>query len=196
MKTFKNLKIPIVLILAFISNPVFSQETILNKNVEHIFNSDKSQVRYKSKNNGAYLSGHKKILHQNGAISELNFTDGYPEGKWKMVDSLGVKIFIADYKKGRKHGHDIYYYDNGKMRLKAKFLNGYQDGKTLMYYPTGELGGEFYCVKGKKHGVERWFDNSDFKVIFKAYYLNNVKVDSIKFYKEYKGPVINFEEKF
>ena len=103
------------------------------------------------------------------------------------IDSLRNKIFVTDYLKGRKHGKEIYYYPNGINKLKTNFVNGYQEGKTLMYYPSGIIGGEFFCKKGKKHGIEKWFHHDTRKIIYKAFFLNNKKVDSLTFYKNGNG---------
>lgn len=177
------------ILLIFITDS-FSQnnhiEIVDSSVLSIIFNKDSSRVRFKNKNLGNFLEGKKKIVYEDNSYSLMNFKMGYPNGKWTKMDDTKIVYFVTEYNEGRKHGLDILYYTNGTKKLVAKFIDGYQEGVTLMYYPSGILGGEFDTLKGKKHGVERWFNEVNGKVIYKAYYLNNTKVDSIRFHKEYK----------
>lgn len=187
LKSKKN----ILFIFLFFYNFSFSQENnfeiINNDSLQIKFSDSLNEIRFKYLFKDKFLNGKKKIIYKDNSSSELNFIDGYPNGEWVMLDSLDNKTSVTNYLKGRKHGKQIYLYPYGVRKLEANFINGYQEGKTFLFYPNGILGGEFMSRKGKKHGIERWFDEFDGKTIYKAYYLNNIKVDSLSFYSKYKG---------
>lgn len=162
----------------------FKVDEIKQSELLLIFNKDSSVVRMKSKTNKKYFNGLKRIIHNDSIYSTLRIKNGFPDGEWIMVSNEGRYKFIGNYKEGKKHGTHTHFYADGSRRLVENHIDGYQEGKTLMFYPNGKLGGEFFCKKGKKHGVEKWYDFGK-RVIKKEYYLNGTKVDSINFKKRY-----------
>jgi len=72
--------------------------------------------------------------------------------------SNGDPDSIADYKNGFLHGQRKTYLIGGEPNTLEEWAGGYQHGVTLLFQ-NGQKRSEILYVKGKKHGLERRFDD-------------------------------------
>ncbi len=120
-----------------------------------------------------------------------HFSDNHFEadGKYREYFPNGQIFVEGQYKRGRQHGEWTFYYDNGKVNRKAKFVDGQpegpreifradgtllakrsynhglRDGEWVAYDPTGKIPlSEEHYKKGKEDGVWKfWHPNGQLK---------------------------------
>ncbi len=79
-------------------------------------------------------------------VKELSY---YPNGQVRLKGS---------FLEGERHGHWVYYYDNGKRWSEGHYVNGLEDKKRRVWHHNGQLNYEGMFRMGKKVGVWRFFD--------------------------------------
>ena len=68
----------------------------------------------------------------------------------------------GSFKKGKREGVWISYYDNGQIRDKTNFKNGKHEGSHISYYDDGTLWVKTTMKNGKEHGLSEFYYSSDY----------------------------------
>ncbi len=76
-------------------------------------------------------------------------TTWYPKKKIQM---------IGEYKKNKRDGKWIYYYNNGNIWSEGFFKNGKSDGKRITHYENGKIFYVGYYQEDKRVGVWKFYD--------------------------------------
>ena len=58
----------------------------------------------------------------------------------------------ADYLDGKKNGDFKIYYESGQIKTECSFINNLQHGKTISYYKTGQVKTECSFINNLQHG--------------------------------------------
>ena len=131
-------------IFSFLEEDIKLKLTIYNIKLQYIFNIDIDYIKKKS--------GRIKNIEKNGHGKEY---------------SLNTKklIFEGKYLNGKRHGKGKEYYENGYLKFKGEYLNGYiKNGKG--YNLNGNL-----ILKIEKSGKgKEYYSNG--KIQFEGEYLN------------------------
>jgi antitoxin component YwqK of YwqJK toxin-antitoxin module len=84
-------------------------------------------------------------MHDNGQVREENvYVDGRREGHVVTYFADGKPEWDQTYAKGELVGEERWYWPNGKLREQRHWKNGKQDGRTKIY---GEGGGLNHCIE-------------------------------------------------
>ena len=68
-----------------------------------------------------------------------SFDDNKMDGLWETWSKEGVKLGVANYKKGVKHGKWMIYDEKGTLRYDMQYVNGKKSGVWRIYDETGKL---------------------------------------------------------
>lgn len=90
-----------------------------------------------------------------------------------------------------KNTEYIEYYDNGKIRMQGKLVNGKREGLWKSYYENGALWSTGFYVNGKRQGLGIVLYNNG-KKFMEGEYKNDKRFGKWIFYNE-KGEVIKEE---
>ena len=84
---------------------------------------------------------------------------GQRVGEWKFYNKDGIIEEITRYYMGLKHGRSIFYYSNGKPKIKAFYFLGLPDSTFSAFYRNGQL-----AEQGEYSGLPESFlsDTSNF----------------------------------
>lgn len=82
--------------------------------------------------------------------------DGYVE-KTVYYDTIGNPIDTINYFTDSVY---VSYYDNGNVKIKKHFTNGYINGKFESYYYNGQIHTEGNYVFGNMNGKWSWYNNN------------------------------------
>ena len=113
-------------------------------------------------------------------MDDLVKTDGLFYKKFTDVPFTGMVTGQeqGSFKKGKREGTWVLYYDNGRIRDKGDYKNGQKDGPWVDYHKNGQLNAKGDYWNGKKDGS--WvFYNEDGTVDeeLTGTYKNGVKVE-------------------
>lgn len=103
-----------------------------------------------------YPTGKWEYFRNNKLKEELNFKNGYLNGKQAYFFPSGEPEYEASFKEGKKDGDWIYYNDRGGRRE----LIVYKDNsmvKKLTYYTNGNIDMERNFKNGKEDGFKRTY---------------------------------------
>lgn len=164
----------------------------------------KSEYSYNSNGN---LEGIYKLNHENGKIEEtLQYTNGKADGKEEDFDEDGIKYSESIYENGRlrelsffdkkgntvnsfttrKGAGNLIFYDAYGTKDNEAYFNkdGYRDGKSVYYFPSGKIRTEANFKEGSLEGERTIFyangqvsekmnfkDNNEHGML-KSYHLN------------------------
>ncbi len=84
-----------------------------------------------------YYPGKKAIKFQGAQDDEAR-----RHGRWLFFSEEGVELSMTMYEHGKKHGHSIVKYPNGKLRYTGEYANDKQIGIWKTYDTNGKLGEE------------------------------------------------------
>ena len=59
------------------------------------------------------------------------------------------------YKKGKRHGLNRLFYENGNLRIEASYVDDQKEGLDKFYFSSGKLASEVNYLKGKKEGLQK-----------------------------------------
>ena len=76
-------------------------------------------------------------------------TTWYPKKKIQM---------IGEYKKNKRDGKWIYYYNNGNIWSEGFFKDGKSDGKRITHYENGKIFYEGYYQEDRRVGIWKFYD--------------------------------------
>lgn len=80
----------------------------------------------------------------NKAMTENDVREWHKNGK--------EKYFCAMSKSGRKHGHCMRWWNNGKHSYAGYFEHGRREGGHFYFHKNGNIQREIYYKNGVKHG--------------------------------------------
>ncbi|MDB0614605.1 hypothetical protein PL372_03180 [Tenacibaculum dicentrarchi] len=116
-----NKALNFLLIFLIYQNVVFSQETMLWRDVD-IQKFGKETI-YKNLK-GEKLTGLFKIADYNGAYSKITFSDGLISKTKFNYDSDGILYSKINYKNGLKNGEFTVYYTDESIKRKGFYIAG------------------------------------------------------------------------
>lgn len=151
----------------------------INKKID--INSIVDIYEKRTENGIAYKKGEDtRFTGYFGAVIDGNvdyiesYKDGLLDGESAWFSRKGIKLLSENYSKGKLHGDQSSYYDNGQLKSVVKYVNGRVDGiiaydkngKILhqsifkngtgawkFYWSNGKLSEEGAYVSGRKDGV-------------------------------------------
>lgn len=119
-----------------------SQESVDIKSL-HLQN----EIYYQANSTTPY-SGSVYSLYDTGEILVKGFL---VNGKWEWSDMFyknGQKQFENHYKKGLRHGIQLWWYDNGQLKSSQSYKNGILDGVSKSWWPDGKIMGHNIYANG------------------------------------------------
>ena len=117
-----------------------------------------------------------------------SYTDGKPDGDWKIWHDNGEKYISGAYKDGKKIGTWNFWHPNGIKAEVESYKNGKRHGLYTSWWDNGQKSGEGTYKEGKRVGkwnywdennhiyAEREFDENS-KIIYYKWMDSNILVD-------------------
>lgn len=100
------------------------------------------------------ICGKHMYYYKNGKLCRIvNYTNGQKNGihqTWFELCNKQQVSTIENYTNDILDGEALYYYKNGKLKLKAFYKNGLKDGVWQYYHSNGKLNYTITYIKGKK----------------------------------------------
>lgn len=81
----------------------------------------------------------------------------------------------TSYKHGKKHGIQKEYSEDGKLVLEQEFKDNILDGKSIKYYPNGEVSRITPYIKGLRHGTVEVYRVYDFSGALNHYLMKTME---------------------
>ena len=81
-------------------------------------------------------------------------------GELRQYDNNGKLYISTEYKDGKKHGDQKYYYPDGNISSLEHFLDGTINGHARSFYNNGKIKEEMYFDNGSKEISHRKFFES------------------------------------
>jgi len=102
------------------------------------------------------LHGIAKGYYRDGILKFENHWDrGKPVGIWKEWDKKGNLYSTTEYENGLKHGNEIFYFEDGKKKVKTSYQNGIKHGRIDQWNEDGNHLIEGNFENGSEDGL--WF---------------------------------------
>lgn len=103
-----------------------------------------------------------EYVYPNGDKYTGMLVDGYPEGKGKLVNSIGKQLFDGTMADGvPKEGRAKTYYDNGQLDTDAAMRDGVFNGAGKQYSPGGSLAFDGTFSSGERYNGTLYYENGD-----------------------------------
>ena len=98
-------------------------------------------------------------LGQEVTMDDLVEREGLMYRPFTTVPFTGVTTGLKQYtfKNGKRDGPFAQYHDNGQLRGKGNYTEGYLDGPWVWYYANGELDTKGNWINGKRDGPWVWY---------------------------------------
>lgn len=121
-------------------------------------------------------------------VKKEYFTGGKIRSEFLMYDHTGMNglrkmygfeeklISSAEIQNGVKHGKEIFYDEEGRIRLVRPYNNGRLDGVATAYYENSSPKMTITYVKGLKHGPAKKY-NKNGSLFEQATFKNNKRVN-------------------
>ncbi|MBP6391275.1 MAG: toxin-antitoxin system YwqK family antitoxin [Flavobacteriales bacterium] len=101
---------------------------------------------------------HARHFHPNGGImAEGRYIGQAKDSIWVYLDDAGIRRTQEHWMKGRKHGEEISYFEDGTISERITFVNGVQEGEHEQFFPGGQLKHHGKYVRGEGEGVMTWY---------------------------------------
>jgi antitoxin component YwqK of YwqJK toxin-antitoxin module len=115
----------------------------------------KSEITYKNNR----PDGYAKIYYKNGKLSEEGYWKGTKwVGNYNFYHENGNKAYEWSFnEQGKRSGEQKYYYEDGKLRIKGKWVDGKENGVVTEYYADGNVKSEKHYAAGKFNAVSSKF---------------------------------------
>ncbi len=117
---------------------------------------------------------------QNGdTISYGNYMRGLKEGEFKR--KVNDITYIENFSYGELNGMSKQFYQNKKLAFKGEYQNNLPEGEHIYYYPNGKVKLKAYYFSGVK--TKKWYSFSEDGILTcVTEYRNNkkIKIDGIK----------------
>lgn len=119
-----------------------------------------------------------RILKKNAIIQHFN-SKGQREGEF--LSYLNGKLYVkADFINGLREGWVIKYYKNGEIQNKTFYNNDKRDGEEYGYYENGKLNYESHWRNGKYYG-----DGWNWQKNGKLFVYNTTDISDLFYYSEF-----------
>jgi len=106
-------------------------------------------------------------------VAKGEYVDGKREGFW--VENVGDSREEGNYIMGEKNGMWKTWYKNGQLHHSGNFVQGYPDGRHVIYYPDGTLKEEQFYVMGRRDKTwKKYYENGS--LFLTITYRNDVEV--------------------
>ncbi len=93
--------------------------------------------------------------HSNDTIMKSGYWHGLLEGSSKLWFNNGQLKEKRQYHRGRKHGQQIAYWENGGQRFEFTTVNDYYEGRLREWDKEGNLIHEGHFEKGQEEGSQK-----------------------------------------
>ncbi len=100
-------------------------------------------------------------FYENGNPQRVNYYSSIYKSqllKKELYYESGQIKLIGNYKRNKKHGQWLYYFENGSKSSESWFFNGLLDGRSTSFYKNGKLRTSGYYQKGKRIRIWAYFD--------------------------------------
>lgn len=109
-----------------------------------------------------YLSDSKKQVsvkvfveyHENGVLKKELVKDDEEGQEYEEYDFEGTRTLTSRYRDGKRNGHWVSYYKNGRVKGESTWKDDGLEGESIEYYPNG-----------KKHYVDTYENRKVVKMI-------------------------------
>lgn len=136
----------IIFLLIIFSYKAYCQDTLISY-YDH---------NWKDITNKDLASFYRKAFKNNDA--SFTVWDYYIDGKIQMKGVYKNKKFKE------KHGHFIYYFENGKISSEGNFIDNKSEGVWNTWYENGQKESETFYKNGLLEGVSQyWYENGQLK---------------------------------
>lgn len=128
----------------------------------------------------------KSDIRCDGDVCYLKENNKLFEGEIRKYNLRGYLWYIEEYKDGKKHGQQKYFYDDGNVKSYSLFKEGKKHGIDREYYNNGKIKEEKEYNEGVLDGFFRkFYENGKLKE--ECSYDNDVKEDRCRSYYEEGG---------
>lgn len=131
---------------------------------------------------------HVEYLRRDVLAKETNFKDSKKSGLETIYNDGKISI-KANYLNDVLHGLKTTYYFGGNIQSAENYTNGYKTGKCKYYYKSGQLSHEGYfdtLMQFNKYS-KKWEIKQVADGLSRSYYENGSKKNQIKYVKEKKN---------
>lgn len=104
--------------------------------------SEEELVEIKNGHYKEWYPGKKQVKFE----GDLN-QKGEREGKWNMYSEKGTLLSFTFYLAGKKHGHSVVKYPNGKIHYYGEYQNDQMVGEWVTYDAKGQKSVNTFDVK-------------------------------------------------
>ncbi|MFC2107468.1 toxin-antitoxin system YwqK family antitoxin [Bacteroidota bacterium] len=140
-----------------LSSQLFSQE--IKPNGYNIFYYDNGQISSEGTLKNGKPDAYWKTYNTEGIlVSEGNRKDFLLDSTWKFYDDQGVLKMEINYKAGIKNGSRITYRENET--IDENFENDIKKGIAYYYYPGGKLKKTIFYIDGLEDGLSMVYDTT------------------------------------
>jgi len=110
-----------------------------NKNIQESFFAN-GNIEYRAEFLNGKLDGTTKVWHEEGYIFSISeYSNGFPNGKWRKFYSNGNLMFEENYIFGKKNGFERWYHENGNIKSEQHFKDGKQDANIIRWDLDGNI---------------------------------------------------------
>lgn len=118
---------------------------------------------------------HVHEYYPSGALAGIGkYVDEKKDSVWKIYDQYQRLEEKDQYVKGKKNGKSIMFYPDGNVLQSKTWRNDIENGKWRQFYPNGDIKLEETYVNGKIEGPATFY-NPGGKVTISGNYHNDVK---------------------
>ena len=97
-------------------------------------------IEYEAEYINDKLDGLSRVWLEDGTlISESEYSNGQPHGKWMQYHPNGSMKYEVYYEYGKKTGGEKWFYENGQIKSKQQFIRGKPETEIIRWKPDGTL---------------------------------------------------------
>lgn len=105
--------------------------------------------------------GKWKYFYENGTVQLIaNFNNGIEEGKWQWFSDDNSLIREGSFKNGLEHGTWTQYYANNNISDSGSYYLGRQHGDWIYFYEDGKIRQRGKLIRDMKEGIWEFLDNN------------------------------------
>ncbi|QEC68406.1 tetratricopeptide repeat protein [Panacibacter ginsenosidivorans] len=146
---------------------------------------------------------YSESIYENGKLRELTFFDKKGQtvnsfttrkgaGNLAFYDAFGTKDNEASFnKEGYRDGKSTYYFPSGKISTEANYKEGSLDGERTIYFANGQISEKMNFTDNEENGMLRSFHiNGNLK--FTGYFKSGRREGEHISYNQFGTPVVSY----
>lgn len=111
-------------------------------------------------------AAHARHYHPNGRLmAEGRYVGQEKDSIWTYYGPDGGKRSLETWVKGRQHGEQLTWFDDGTLAERITFANGVQEGFHEQFFPGGQVKHRGTYVRGVGDGIFTWYHPNGVKEI-------------------------------